>query len=208
MPRTVALRRPPRDQVVGRILDAAIAVFARRGFEAATMADVAGRVGMTAPALYYYFDSKQALLSEVIELNLARILERLERAVAEAGTSPRARLAAFVRTHLAFQLEQLERARVYNAAFLGTGAILETLSARQRAAIVAVRDRVRALLDAILVGGMARGEFARTDATLTAMGILAFGEFTPAWFRRDGRLSAVEVAEQYADLALRLVEAR
>ena len=205
-PRTLPPRRPPRDQVTAHILDAAIAVFARRGFEAATMQDVAARVGMTAPALYYYFDSKQALLYEVIERNLARILVRLEEAVAAAGVAPRARLAAFVRTHLVFQLEQVERARVYNATFLGTAATLEALSPRQRTAILAVRKRIRGLLDAILADGRTAGTFGVPNPTVTAMGVLALGEFAPAWFRPGGRLSAAEVAEQCADLALRMVE--
>ncbi len=205
MPRTLSPRRPPREQVTAEILEAAIGLFAKRGFEATTMQDVAAQVGMTAPALYYYFDSKQALLFEVIELNLERILERLEAALAAVGGTATERLQAFVRTHLAFQLEKVERARVYNAMFLGTEALLSVLSGEQRAAILRLQSRVRAMLGGILERGVARREFSITDMTVTTMGILALGEFVPAWFQPRGGLERSHVADRYSALALRMV---
>lgn len=47
------------------ILDAAATVFARHGYFAATMQDIADLLGMRSASLYYYFDSKEAALEEV-----------------------------------------------------------------------------------------------------------------------------------------------
>ena len=202
MPRAVPLRRPPRETVVARILDAAVALFAERGYEAATMQDVAASIGMTAPALYYYYDSKQDLLFEVIESNLARIVSRIESLTAATATEE---LTAFVREHTRFQLEGVAGARVYNAMFLGTSTMYAALSRSQQARITALRQRFRGRLDAILERGLATGEFHIEDRMVTAMGIIALGEFTPAWFTLRGKPQVERVAGLYATLALRMV---
>ncbi|MFN0178506.1 MAG: TetR/AcrR family transcriptional regulator [Gemmatimonadales bacterium] len=208
MPRTLVPRRPPREQVVAGILDAAVALFAKRGYEATTMQDVATKVGMTGPALYYYFDSKQDLLFEVIELNLTRIIDRLDATLAATPApagSAAGELAAFVRTHVEFQLATIEGARVYNAMFLGTAALFGALTPRQRTNVIELQDRVLGRLKAILHRGVASGEFAIEDVTVTAMGIMALGEFAPAWFKASGRLAAAQVARLYGAAALRMV---
>ena len=171
------------------------------------MQDVAVQVRMTAPALYHYFDSKQRLLFEVIERSLERYHADLEVALGAVAGSPTAELAAFVRTHLAFQLDRVEGARIYNAMFLGTGALLAALSPGQRAKIMRLQSEIRGRLKAALERGRASGEFAFADVMVTAMGILAMGEFAVSWFRPEGRLTAAEVADQYAGLAVRMVAA-
>jgi AcrR family transcriptional regulator len=53
-----------------RILDAATALFAERGYEATGMRDLAESIGMSAPAIYHYFESKEALMDFLIEDSL------------------------------------------------------------------------------------------------------------------------------------------
>jgi len=55
-----------RDQTRAEILDAASEVVLRKGLAGFTLADVAEELGLTKPALYYYFDSKESLLFEVL----------------------------------------------------------------------------------------------------------------------------------------------
>ncbi|MBN2308926.1 MAG: TetR family transcriptional regulator [Candidatus Hydrogenedentes bacterium] len=50
-----------------RILDAALHVFAAKGYSRATFVDVARRIGMTKGAVYWHFENKQALLAALIE---------------------------------------------------------------------------------------------------------------------------------------------
>jgi AcrR family transcriptional regulator len=52
----------------GEILDAALAVFAERGYEAGTMRDIASRVGVTEPALYRHYAGKEALLVDLVSM--------------------------------------------------------------------------------------------------------------------------------------------
>src|SRR5262245_47112204 len=59
------------------ILDAALSVFAERGFEAARLDDVAASAGVAKGTLYLYFDDKEELFEEVVRGALTPIIERL-----------------------------------------------------------------------------------------------------------------------------------
>ena len=59
------------------ILDAALTVFAERGFETARLDDVAARAGVAKGTLYLYFKDKETLFEEVVRSAISPILERL-----------------------------------------------------------------------------------------------------------------------------------
>lgn len=65
-----------------QILDGAVAVFKRQGFDAASMADVASEAGVSKATLYVYFPSKEELFAAVIgeerDRNIANFLEMLD----------------------------------------------------------------------------------------------------------------------------------
>ncbi len=82
-----------------RILRAAIEVFARKGYFAARMTDVAQAAAVADGTLYLYFDGKEDLLISVFDDILRRFVERL-RAEIEDLTDPRDKLATVVRLHL------------------------------------------------------------------------------------------------------------
>src|SRR2546427_12891171 len=63
MARTPKVVEDRREQ----ILDAAMRVFAQKGFTRATNKDIAREAGITAGLIYYYFDSKEGLLKAIIE---------------------------------------------------------------------------------------------------------------------------------------------
>ena len=76
-----ATRKPPRARKVEpetrrqAILDAALAVFAERGFEAARLDDVAARAGVAKGTLYLYFRDKEALFEELVRGAVSPIIE-------------------------------------------------------------------------------------------------------------------------------------
>jgi AcrR family transcriptional regulator len=83
-------------RVRGRILDAARALFAQKGFHACSMNDVARRAGLGKAAIYHYFVSKQALLQALhadlwaqTEARLAGLprFKNLREALLYAGTA-------------------------------------------------------------------------------------------------------------------------
>jgi AcrR family transcriptional regulator len=69
----------------GRILDAALASFAARGYEATSLDALATGLGARKQTLLYHLGSKDALLDAVIDRSATELSDALERALAEAG---------------------------------------------------------------------------------------------------------------------------
>ena len=80
-----------------RILDAALAVFRERGFERATMREIASAVGMAVGAAYYYFDSKDAIVMAFYERAQGEMRPAIEASLDGAKTLE-ARLRAVIST--------------------------------------------------------------------------------------------------------------
>ncbi|WFU20843.1 helix-turn-helix domain containing protein [Bradyrhizobium sp. CB1717] len=93
----VEKRQSRREAVSGHkrelILDAAKQVFAEEGLEGASLRSIAVRAGYTPAALYFHFESKEAIYAEVLKGSLASLGAAVSRAVAQAK-SPALRLKA------------------------------------------------------------------------------------------------------------------
>ncbi len=78
-----------------RILDAALALFRERGFERATMREIAQEAGMAVGAAYYYFDSKEAIVLAFYERAQAEMLPGISESL-DRAKSLEARLRAVI----------------------------------------------------------------------------------------------------------------
>ncbi len=56
-----------RQESTEAVLDAALSLFVSRGYQATTMADIAGKAGLTKGAVYFYFKDKLALVTELLD---------------------------------------------------------------------------------------------------------------------------------------------
>src|SRR3954470_3548476 len=95
----MARRRLPRVERELQMLDAALEVFTERGFEAASMDEIARRVGVTKPMLYSYFGSKEGLYLACIDRAARPMIEAL-RDAAVAEEDPARRRWAGTRAYL------------------------------------------------------------------------------------------------------------
>jgi AcrR family transcriptional regulator len=87
------------------ILSTAARLFAQHGYRSTTIDDLGGALGLTGPAIYRHFQSKESVLAEM----LVDISERLlaeGRKRAAAADSPREALAALLDWHIGFALEE------------------------------------------------------------------------------------------------------
>ena len=84
-----------------KILDAALAVFRERGFERATMREIAGAAEVAAGAAYYYFDSKDAIVMAFYERAQGEMRPAITEALEKAKTLE-ARLRVVIGTKFAY----------------------------------------------------------------------------------------------------------
>lgn len=163
----------------GRIISAAAELFAERGFEGTSIREIAGAVSMTTAALYYHFDSKEAIYVAVHGYCMDAVSGAVERAI-EGVEDPWQRLELAAGAHCEALLESH-----------GHSAILSNLSAlrlaRVREAVIAQRDaydrRLQKLIDAL---PLPRG----TDRRLLRLQLIGSWNFMPNWYRKDGARSA------------------
>jgi len=94
--------RPSRRE---QILQAAAQLFAERGSRAVGVDDVGAAVGVTGPAIYRHFASKDAMLAEMLLRISERLLEGGSQVVARAGDDVPAQLRALIAFQVDFALD-------------------------------------------------------------------------------------------------------
>lgn len=76
--------RLPAEERRRIILDAAVTVFARMGYESAGTADIARAAGIGEPTIYRYFNNKREVYMEAVERASADILDEWERIASDS----------------------------------------------------------------------------------------------------------------------------
>src|ERR1700682_3984767 len=89
-----------RNQKHARIMDAAIKVFAERGFHSATVAEIAKAAGGAGGPIYFYFKKQDNLLLRLCDEKMTDLLGEARTALSEEKSAP-ARLRRFILLHLA-----------------------------------------------------------------------------------------------------------
>ena len=153
MPSTRDLER--RD----RILDAASAVFAERGFEGARVDDIAARAGANKAMLYYHVGDKTALYSAVLLRNFGRVRVALDAALASGGTA-RQRLEAVITALTRMVQHHPDHPRMMLREIASGAASLEP-------EVLAAMLEVVGVVRALIAEGTAAGEFRAIDPVLT-----------------------------------------
>jgi AcrR family transcriptional regulator len=88
------------------ILEAAAKLFRRQGYSATTLRQIAATAEIKAASIYYYFDSKEAILDEVLHRGLLSVFEAVKTALKQAGNaSHRRRIGLAIEAHLVALLE-------------------------------------------------------------------------------------------------------
>ena len=161
------------------VVDAAIKVFFRKGYAAASIQDVADEVGVLKGSLYYYIDSKEDLLSRIFDESHRQGEEIIEEFSA-LDVPPLERLRLFVERYVAWYLKNFERTTLYfNEWHHLTGERRKRVLEQRRAYDQFVRD--------LVVAAQERGEI---DPALSPKyaSFLIHGAANSVsnWYRRSG----------------------
>ena len=178
------------------LLALAANMFAQRGLRATTVRDIADAAGILSGSLYHHFDSKEAMVDEILRGFLDPLFERYHAIIAEQ-LGPRDSLEAIVIASFAALDNQHDAVAIYQAEarHLATQARFSYIPARL--------EEFRTMWHALLKHGIADGDFrADLDIDLTYRFMRDTVWVPVGWYRPGGGLTIDEIARQYLSIVL------
>jgi TetR/AcrR family transcriptional regulator, cholesterol catabolism regulator len=179
------------------IVDAAGDAFDEKGYAAARIEDIAGRVGLLKGSLYYYIDSKEDLLFAIVDGNHSRGIAVIEEGAALDAAAAPIRLSAFI-----------ERWIGILGANPGYAAVAERdlrrLSAERQAIVMEKRGRIHWFVRRIIEDGIAAGCFDQgIDPGVATNNLFDLLNGISHWFDPSRPLTYGKLAEQVRRFVLR-----
>lgn len=182
-----------------RLLRAAAEVFKEKGFQAASINDIAERFGGDRASIYYYYASKHEIFIDLIRQAVEEVV-LLAEGVARSGQPATARLRdVFVKT-----IDAYERHYPYMYVYIqedmrkvpgdGTSAGKE---------LQALGERYERAVQQIIDEGLESGEFrSDLDAQMMKFAVIGALNWTHRWHTPERRLSGAEIGQAFASLFL------
>jgi AcrR family transcriptional regulator len=177
------------------VLATAAQVFYEKGYDATTTQDIADRLGILKGSLYYYIDTKEALLFEVIDDAYTGTLERLHAAL-ESDDTPLERLRFLVSTHVIHLIDNLVR----TALSLHEA---RALSPEHAEVLQSEQHEYRKGIASIIADGQKAGEIdPELDPRVAALSVLGAANWVYRWYRADGPLTPQQIADEITRFAI------
>ncbi len=199
----VALSRIERKRLrrVNEILRVAAEVVAERGYQAASLDEVADRLDLAKASLYHYFDSKQALVAACLDTAAAEVQRRLE-GIADGGGTATEVLRRLIIEQLKFVThDSPELSRLFLRHLEWPAPLLDRIHEW-----LVRHDRI---WKAVIDKGLESGEFTvPADPGIVRHCIHGALDFVPFWYHPDGRYPPDEAYPQIADTVLQMLGVR
>jgi AcrR family transcriptional regulator len=179
-----------------QIISVAARLFVERGYRATSLQDVADVLGVTRPALYYYFTSKEELLYAILSF-AQDINEHTTSEVFESTTETELRLARLIYAEVlgvTGEVDSPATPLMVDEMDELSPEHFQEVAKRRRAHF----DRHRGMLEEL----EAQGKLRDVDTTVATFGLLALISRVSSWFDPKGRLSGEQVALEVTKLAL------
>ena len=179
-----------------RILDAAAVLFSERGYANTRMADIASAVDMKAGSLYYYFDSKEAVLAAVVGDRVGSAVTTLEQVISGDETP-----VDKIRAAIAGHLEVFDRQSELYSIFIGER--FESINSDLAARVDDLGRRYEELWTTLIADAQRAGAIrANIEPWLTMKAIVGMCNSTLFWYDGTGRLSPDDVAASFGELVI------
>lgn len=176
-----------------KILDAALQVFATRGYERSSVNDIAEAAGLKKPSLYHYVQSKEDLLEAIIVRSHKRLTSFLDRIPPEDSAIEMVR--AIIYAHVLFNINYGTETSVFQSDF-------RMLSPDRQAPIRESLSEYDRSLQALIEEAQRRKEIsAEVDAKLAVLWLMGSANHLVRWYRPKPGSNPEAVAAQFADLS-------
>ncbi|RZS86782.1 TetR/AcrR family transcriptional regulator [Pigmentiphaga kullae] len=189
-------RRQGRPPVVAdareRILLEASKLFAQSGYESSSIGELAAAIGVSKPAIYHYFATKQDIYDAIILQALQGLTDAVVPAV-NAQPAPLDKLRVFMTAHAAY----LER-NYWSFVAMLVG--FSGMSPSYRDDAARLRDAYERLLRRILEQGAREGVFRPGQVVTSGRAVLSLLNWMARWFKPGHGSTAEQIALDYFEL--------
>ena len=182
------------------VRDAALTLFADRGYHATSMRDIAAELKLQAPSLYNHVTAKQEILRDIMADTMHALMKNV-RGVLATTDDPYDQLRRAAETHVRYHARHHREVRVGNHE-------IAALEEPHRTAITGLRREYSRLFVRLIERGVEAGAFATRSPLLASYAILQMGIGVSMWFRPGGSLSEDDVVFEYGNIALDVVGAK
>lgn len=180
------------------ILRAGAKVFSEKGYDRATIADIAQELGVSKGVVYYLFRSKEEVMVEIMVESHLEARRRVE-SVNDRGGPPAARLRAALHQIIDFTLDESTKSR---SMMLVLGS-LDMLSPPNREHIRTLRREGQRLFTDMIEEGQRDGSFIAGEPHVFAQTVVTAALGVSRWFRPGRAADAAQVADQVSGQLLR-----
>jgi AcrR family transcriptional regulator len=182
------------------VREAALTLFAERGYHGTALSEVAAALGIRTPSLYNHMRSKHDLLRDIVTETTEQVWADYEAAV-EGVDDIVERLRRAAETYALRHATHRREALIVNRD-------IGSLEEPARSSVLDLRRRHERAIRGLIEEGIDAGRFTVDAPTLASFGILEMCVSIARWFREDGPVSAESVAKEYSGFALRIAGAR
>ena len=197
------IKTPSSPDYRARIGTVAEALFAERGFDGASIREIAEQAGATKALIYHYYDNKEALYQTLLEDAVSGVVAQVE-AIAENGTEPEAQIRAVVQVFIDAYHEAPHRFQMVQRTIDDHHAIAAVLAERWF-------SRAHRALQAIVARGVRQGGLKPLPVQMVPFAIIGLvihilrGQKLVG--HMDPKLSGEQVLTALPDLVLALLAA-
>ncbi|PCI48707.1 MAG: hypothetical protein COB49_05680 [Alphaproteobacteria bacterium] len=178
------------------ILQAANRLFSDKGFAATSLADIADAVGIRRESLYYYYPGRYDLLYDIIEPQIAHVMDNFKTIMAEETDHKKAIRRAIV-NHI----------RYFNSSYLHMAmAVRKNSKDDVEQKFIQLRNMFKAyeslwidLVSAACRQGSIRGDM---PPKMLVYSLLGLCNSLSSWYRPDGKLSLDQIGQNFSDIIL------
>jgi len=193
--RTRKVSEPVDKPTAERLLNAAAALFAKKGYAATSTREIAALLRIQKASLYYHIESKEDLLYDISKSSLEQIRSDVEAAV-RSVSDPLEKTRTLIRTHIVSMLRDQEK----HSATLSE---MRALSKDRLAHVIALRDTYEELVRSVLQEGQSAGAL-RGDIPVKYLRLILLGlvNRVEVWYRPGGPLAPGDLGELLAAIFL------
>jgi AcrR family transcriptional regulator len=195
--KTLVRKEPAPSVRVGQVLETATRLFTERGYEAASIRDLAAELAMRPSSLYHHFPGKQDILFTIC-FGMQRDFNAQVMPELSADRTPDEAIRRTIRQHILFSQRRKGEVLVN---IRERRSLPPDLLARVNGLRREYRDAVAGVIDA----GRRQGVFRVTEPKLAAMAIIDMANGQTLWFQPRDDEDLTRLADGYAQAAVVLL---